>query len=165
MLPFGFLTAGDRVNNINFSAGYGLIFAERSDRDYTIMSEPTEWSTNQYRIDNENTNYSEGRPLFSIAGMFRINDKFSFVFDSFFMLSGKDRIVETLHESYNQNTEKVTYSIRNEEINGNPLVVLAPGLRFQANENSSFQFGFTGIHFEGEFMPVPVPMVQWFKRI
>ena len=165
MLPFGFLSTGNRVNNLNFSAGYGLIFAERYESHYTLINTPTDYSTNEYQSNGEQVNYSEGRPLFSIAGMFRINDKFSFVFDSFFMLGGRNRDVERIHDVYDPATEKVTYSIRKETVTGDPLLVLAPGLRFQANENSSFQFGFTGIYLEGEFVPVPIPMVQWFKRI
>ena len=165
LLPFGFLSIGDRVNNLNVTAGYGLLFAEKSEYTYTISSTPTDHSTNSYTRNDRTYNDAEGRPLFSIAGMFRINDKFSFVFDSFFMLPGKETSRQELRDSWNPETGKVTYSLVTEVKESNPLIVLAPGLRFQATENSSFQFGFTGIHFEGEFMPVPIPMVQWFKRI
>ncbi|MCK5821741.1 MAG: hypothetical protein KAH17_07640 [Bacteroidales bacterium] len=165
MLPYGFLSVGDRVNNLNVSVGYGLLFSERSEYTYIISQVPTEYSTNSIIYDNNTYNDTEGRALFSVAGMFRINDKFSFVFDSFFMLGGPETSHQERREAYNDQTNKVTYSVVTVVDKSNPLVVLSPGLRFQATENSSFQFGFTGIHFDGEFIPAPIPMVQWFKRI
>lgn len=165
LLPFGFITVGNRMNNLNFSAGYGALFTEKTENIFTIINTPTEWSTNDYRMENRTYNDSEGRPLLSIAGMFRLNNKFSVVFDSFIMLAGKEVTRDNLHETWNEKTHQVTYSIVQEVINSKPLIVLAPGLRFQATENSSFQFGFTGVHVDGEFVPVPIPMVQWFRSI
>lgn len=165
LLPFGFISAGDRVNNINLSAGYGLLFSPKGEEDYTIIQTPTEYSTNSFESRYIENNDSEGRILFSVAGMFRINDKYSFVFDSFFMLPGKDISREELMYNYNEQTMLETYSIRNVTSKSNPLVVLIPGIRFQVTPSSSLQFGFTGVHFEGEFLPIPIPMVQWFKRI
>ncbi|HBB90955.1 MAG: hypothetical protein A2X22_07080 [Bacteroidetes bacterium GWF2_49_14] len=165
LLPYGFLTLGNRMNNINVSAGYGALFMERSEMIYTIQNTPTEWSTNSYTMTDNTHNDSEGRMLMSVAGMFRINSKFSFVFDSFIMLPGKEETYKILKEDYSDISKKVTYSLATETRNNKPLIVLAPGLRFQATENSSFQFGFTGLHLDGEFVPVPIPMVQWFRRI
>lgn len=165
LLPFGFLSKGNRMNNINITAGYGVLFTEQSEQDITIYNAPTEYSTNSYDYGYRDYNDAEGRVLLSAAGMFRINDKYSFVFDSFFMLPGKDKTREELQINHNQATGLDTYAIRTETMKSNPLFVLLPGLRFQANESSSFQFGFTGVHFEGEFLPVPIPMVQLFKRI
>lgn len=165
LLPFGFISTGTPINNLNFTAGYATLFAEREEYSYTLNNEGNEYSTNGYDYNYETTTYSEGRFLFSIAGMFRINEKFSFVFDSFFMVRGKNRMRQELRDTYDNNTNKYTYYIVDEERESLPLLVLAPGLRFQANESSSFQFGFTGIHADGEFLPVPIPMVQWFKRI
>lgn len=165
LLPFGFLSGGNRVNNINVSAGYGLLFSPKGGYDYTISPTPTDWSTNSYtEVYNEN-NAAEGRILFSIAGMFRINDKYSFVFDSFYMFPGKDISSEQIEHSYNQTTMLETYSVSTVTRKADPLLVIIPGIRFQASPSSSLQFGFTGVHFEGEFLPIPIPMVQWFKRI
>jgi hypothetical protein len=161
LLPFGFLTFGDRINNINFSAGYGALFTEASE---WVLTDPTEQG---YTNGFEENTYSQGesRPLFSIAGMFKINSKFSFVFDSFLMLKGKDREVQRIDSEWNPDTGLGTFFITTETEPTQSLLVISPGLRFQANENSSFQFGFTGIRFEGEFVPVPIPMVQWFRKI
>lgn len=161
VLPFGFLTLGNKTNNINISAGYAGIFLEESVP--TIINEPTDWATNYYEYND--VSRMESRPLLSLAGMFRINSKFSFVFDSFFMLKGKDYENLYIDSRYDELNMKETFFIRKEISESEPLVVLSPGLRFQANENSSFQFGFTGIHVDGEFVPVPIPMVQWFRKI
>ncbi len=166
LLPFGFITFGDRTNNINFTAGYGALFMERNETTYTIVDTPTDWSTNTVIYHQNIYNEGEGRPLLSVAGMFRINNKFSFVFDSFIMLAtGEDETRQYLHQTWNENTGKETYSLRTETVSTFPLVVLSPGLRFQANERSSIQFGFTGLRFDGEFAPVPIPMIQWFRAI
>ncbi|MFH0760339.1 MAG: hypothetical protein V2A67_02395 [Bacteroidota bacterium] len=165
LLPFGFLTVGNRVNNLNFSAGYGALFQEKSETTYTILNVPAEGSTNSYTYETNTYSNGEGRPLLSLAGMFRINNKFSFVFDTFIMLGGKERTQTTLNQTYNETSGLITYSLVSEKVKPDPFMVLSPGLRFQATENSSFQFGFTGVHVKGEFLPVPIPMVQWFRKI
>jgi hypothetical protein len=165
LLPFGFLTVGNRMNNVNVSAGYGALFSERTRTTYTLSNTSTDWSTNSYTSKSEEYNDVEGRFLCSLAGMFRLNNKFSFVFDSFIMLPGNGRTEKVLEENYDEMTGKTTYSLVDETYGNKPFVVITPGLRFQANENNSFQFGFTGVHLEGEFVPVPIPMVQWFRKI
>lgn len=165
LLPFGFVTLGNRVNNLNFSAGYGALFQERSETIYTIVNVPAEGSTNSYTSETNTYSMGEGRPLLSLAGMFRLNNKFSFVFDTFIMLAGKERTETSLNQTYNEATGLVTWYLTSQKIKPDPFMVLSPGLRFQATENSSFQFGFTGVHVEGEFLPVPIPMVQWFRKI
>ena len=165
LLPFGFMTFGDRVNNINFTGGYGALFLEESESSYRILDIPTEWETNQVEYDHITSTTVQSRPLFSVAGMFKINSKFSFVFDSFIMLAGNDKEYQYVDQTYNDRTGKYTNFIRTETQKAYPLVVISPGLRFQANEMSSIQFGFTGVHFEGEFVPVPIPMIQWFRAI
>ncbi len=166
LLPFGFVTAGDRINNINFTGGYGALFAENYESRYTLSNIPEdEWHTNSVIYESEDQVKGEGRPLFSIAGMFRINNKFSFVFDSFIMLKGKESVYQYIDETWDDQTGKSTFMIRSETNKSYPLIVLSPGLRFQANDRSSIQFGFTGVHYDGEFVPVPIPMIQWFRAI
>ena len=86
VLPFGFITYGDRINNINFSGGYGALFFERDKP--VLINVSNEYQVNGYEF--QKVKDSEGRALISLAGMFRLNNKFSFVFDSFIMLPGKD---------------------------------------------------------------------------
>jgi|GEM_PF-2104751 len=40
------------------------------------------------------------------------------------------------------------------------LGLFIPGVRWHQSEGKAFQFGFTGISFDGELLPVPMPMVQ-----
>jgi hypothetical protein len=164
-LPFGFLTVGNKYNNLNVSAGYGLLFQETTETTFTILNVPSDYHTNSFTSVSNDINDTEGRFLWSVAGMFRLNSKFSFVFDSFFMVRGKDRERQELIETYDNIKNLGTYSIKTEVVKAEPLFVLAPGLRFQANERSSFQFGFIGLHFDGEFVQVPIPMIQWFRKI
>jgi len=165
LLPFGFLTFGNRLNNLNLSAGYGALFTEKTETVYTIQDIATEWSTNSYISETITRNDAEGRPLLSVAGMFRLNNKYSIVFDSFIMLPGKGRMTQSLITDYDQTMQIATYSIENTQKQSEAFIVISPGLRFQANEHSSFQFGFTGVHAEGEFIPAPIPMIQWFRKI
>jgi len=164
LLPFGFLTLGNPVNNINLSFGYGGLFMERTENHYTLTDESSEWQTNGFRSTSTSSNKGEGRPLISLAAMFKINNKFSFVFDSFIMTGGTDRERQRIKYSYDDQGI-VTHRIETEKIEKSALVVIAPGLRFQATHKSSFQFGFTGLRIDGEFLPVPIPMVQWFRAI
>jgi len=165
LLPFGFVTYGNRINNVNASVGYGAVFQEITRTTYTLLDAPTAYTTNSYSATERTFHNAQGRTLFSLAGMLRINAKFSFVFDSFIMLPGNGENRQTLIETYDPSAQKITYSLKDEEESTDAFVVLSPGIRFQATENSSFQFGFTGIHVGGEFVPMPIPMIQWFRKI
>jgi hypothetical protein len=81
----------------------------------------------------------EGRALFSVAGMTKLSPKISLVFDSF------------LAPTFSNNQED--------------FAILIPGLRWQIENKNAFQFGFAGLYFDGEFIPVPIPMVQWYRKI
>lgn len=81
----------------------------------------------------------EGRALMSIAAILKLSNKISFVFDSF------------ISPSLNGGLEG--------------FGILIPGLRWQIEQKNAFQFGFTGIYVDQEFVPVPLPMVQWFRKI
>lgn len=79
---------------------------------------------------------SAGSAILSVAGMTHISRNVSFVFDSWIMPN----------------------------IDNYSFVLIMPGLRFQSKNKNAFQFGFTGMVFDGETLPVPLPMVQWFKK-
>ena len=75
--------------------------------------------------------------------MRRINNSFSFVFDSFIIpgLSGETPL----------------------------FAILMPGIRIQRKEGFAFQFGLTGLYTEFgdegyQFAPFPVPMVQLYWK-
>lgn len=155
LLPFVSFTLGNRTNNLTFSTGYGSLFYQEQDYNY---------STGQ----SINTNYREGRVLLSIAGMAKISEKFSLVFDTFISPWGPEHTYTNyVDKSYLDNNgywvekyELETYKERSPN-----LALILPGIRWQLDADRAFQFGFTGLYFDGEFIPAPIPMVQWYRRL
>lgn len=77
--------------------------------------------------------------LISVAGMTKINKTVSLVFDSFIIPS-------PVAES------------------SSGLFLFIPGIRLQTESNKAFQFGFAGVYTDSELLPLPIPMVQWYRR-
>jgi hypothetical protein len=147
-LPFVALTIGGRSHNVNFSTGYGLVF----------------YSTETYNpfTDRSTTEkFREGRLLFSLAGITRISPAISLVFDSFITPPGPYQTRTEWEYSWGtDNYREVTTTERS-----SALMIFVPGIRWHTRANAAFQFGFTGAYFDGEFVPVPIPMVQWFRKL
>jgi hypothetical protein len=133
-LPFSSFTVGDRRSNITFSAGYGSV-----------------WSDGQ----------TSGRALLSLAGMTKVSNKVSIVFDSFIVpASGyKD---ETTQE-YNPTTGQYYTVTTRKQRTG--LAIFIPGIRWQLSEEKAFQFGFTSFSYDGEVSPAVIPMLQWYRKL
>jgi len=150
-LPFATLSGGDRSRNIAVSGGYGLIWQP---------------SQSYYATKNTETN---GRALASVAGMIKVSKKISLVFDSFIILPGKSKTENYQYTDYvlNPNTGNWDAQVVNgtRTINYPGLALLMPGVRWHQEEGKAFQFGFTGIYTDGEFVPVPIPMVQWYRSL
>lgn len=150
-LPFATLSGGDRSRNIAISGGYGLIWQP---------------SQSYYATKNTETN---GRALASVAGMIKVSKKISLVFDSFIILPGKSKTENYQYTDYvlNPNTGNWDAQVVNgtRTINYPGLALLMPGVRWHQEEGKAFQFGFTGIYTDGEFVPVPIPMVQWYRSL
>ena len=157
LLPFVSFTYGNRKNNINFSTGYGEIFY--ADSDY-----------NEGTGNYEDTKRHEGRLLLSIAGMAKISEKFSLVFDTFiapwgpYQTYSEYAYVDHFDEfgNYTNTTQIKTgeYTERSPS-----LALILPGIRWTIDQDRAFQFGFTGFYFDNEFIQFPIPMVQWYRRL
>jgi hypothetical protein len=80
----------------------------------------------------------EGRALISLGAMTQIAKKVTFVFDSV--------IVPSTSES-------------------SGFAMLMPGFRWQSGPDRAFQFGFGAISVDNELIPVPIPLVQWFRTL
>lgn len=120
ILPYGALTFGDKRHNINFSAGYGKIWA---------------------RPDSRDVEKSNQTAMFSIGAIATLNDRVSFVFDSFFFKS-KNQFLDN-------------------GLNG----FVTPGIRFASRRTeSAFQFGFMNLVANGEVLPIPIPNVRYFRK-
>jgi hypothetical protein len=144
VLPFASITLGNRRNNLNFSTGYGWIFYEDSEYN-EITGTVREFGAR------------EGRFLVSVAGIAKINPKFSLVFDSFISPLGPYRDVQ----EWNPYTNK--YETKNKR--SPSFALLLPGLRWQIEANKAFQFGFTGFYYDDGFIPFPIPMVQFYRKL
>ena len=90
----------------------------------------------------------EGRAITSIAGMIKISPKFSLVFDSFILLPGQ--------------TETITNTYQDEKPG---MAIFIPGIRWHQAEGKAIQFGFTGVYANGNLLPIPIPMVQWYRSL
>ncbi|MFN5912230.1 MAG: hypothetical protein ACK45H_12900 [Bacteroidota bacterium] len=136
-LPFATVSFGDRRRNLALSGGYGAV-----------------WFGSQ----------SEGSALSSVAGMIKVSAKFSLVFDSFIIMPGGERQV-TIDNSYfdsNGNyVEVISTKTEKRPITG----IFIPGLRWHQGEGKAFQFGFTGIYTNRRMVPIPIPMVQWYRSL
>jgi len=79
-----------------------------------------------------------GRAAMSAAGMTKVSPKISLVFDSFILPP---------------------------TINRSSFALIIPGIRWHQSEGKAIQFGFAGFIAEGEAFPLPIPMVQWFRKL
>lgn len=153
-LPFGAISYGDRIKNFTFSAGYGGVWYKQE--------------TNTYYNGNYNSSENrviEGNFLISVAGMVKMGRTLSLVFDSFIMPRGGtyESIEFYGHYDYESgNYYEYTQTVTNKR---QSIAVFIPGLRFQTRPEAAFQIGFAGIRADGETMALPIPMVQWFRKI
>ena len=99
-----------------------------------------------------NKSDTRGQALGGMAGMVKVSPKLSLVLDSFFGLGvqGEQR-----------------YDILGAPIARNRTVAgfVIPGLRWHQSEKRALQFGFTGVVWNGEFKPFPIPMIQYFTAL
>jgi len=90
--------------------------------------------------NNGNVN---GRPLLSIAGMTKVGKRVTLVLDSFFLLASSSSTY-----SNNQNS---TFGF------------ILPGVRIHSKDTKAFQLGFASFYTGERFIPIPFPVVQWFR--
>ena len=93
-----------------------------------------------------------GQMLGGVAGMVKVSPKLSLVLDSFFGLGVQG---EQRFDNYGLPLK------RDRTIAG----FVIPGLRWHQSEKRAFQFGFTGLVANGEFLPFPIPMIQYFTAL
>jgi hypothetical protein len=149
-LPYGVVTYGDRLKNINLSFGYGGV------------SWKNEYTENGRTISSRE---SEGNFLISVAGMFKLSKNVSLVFDSFIVPRTGTYQTTEYYSNYNNFTGEWNDGYREVTKNRYTFALIMPGLRFQTRPNRAFQFGFAGMRVEGETVPLPIPMVQWFMML
>jgi len=150
-VPFAAMTFGDRKANITFSGGYGAV-------TYPHDSYDASGNYTQEKV-------GEQRVLVSIAFMFKVGRKVSFVFDSILVPPGADYETTMPVWNYDPNTGNTTVTTRpvTEERPG--LSLMVPSLRWQLDNKRAFQFGFTRLAKGGEAVPFPIPVIQLYRKI
>lgn len=150
-LPFATLSKGNRSKNIAFSGGYGAVW------------QPI------FHFNLDGTMYKStdlsGRALMSIAGMVKISSKLSLVFDSFIVFNGKSVTEQYMGQVWNNQTQTYENKLITTVIRKPGVGLFIPGIRWHQDESRAIQFGFTGIVSDGSIVPIPVPMVQWYRRL
>jgi hypothetical protein len=137
-LPFAALTFGNKSVNINFSGGYGYV---------------------------SNKGEGAGRGLCSVAAMFKVTKKVSFVFDTFILLNGQSTFENQTLSRVNSTTGKYETYVESVERKKPGFALVIPGIRFQTDKNKAFQLGFAGINSQSSWSKMPIPMLQWFRSL
>jgi len=155
-VPFATTSFGDRQANIAMSGGYGWVALEGD---------------------------SQGRFITSVAGMVKVNDRFSLVFDSFILLPSSYKQQSFNILDYSSGTTPSYYQMSYSYSDKPMMGIIIPGVRLHTGHRKAFQFGFAGVftgpnyknviyspdapeyrsNYETEFLFAPVPMVQWFR--
>jgi hypothetical protein len=151
-LPYGVLSYGDRVKNINLSFGYGGLTYKVD--EYDIITDRS-----------SSRRESEGNFLFSIAGMAKVGRTLSLVFDSFIVPRSGTYVVSEYYSDWDEVTGEYIEGYRDVTKKRYSIALFIPGVRIQTNQRGAFQFGFAGIRAEGQTIGVPFPMVQWFRKL
>lgn len=137
-LPFATVSFGDRTKNIAFSGGYGSIWANGD---------------------------ASGRAIVSVAGMVKISPRLSLVFDSFIMPRGPEKTRTYQSSEYNPQTGNYDPVTITQTYRSDAFAMLIPGLRWHQDDGKAFQFGFAGLFLDNDLVPIPIPMVQWYRSI
>lgn len=121
-IVFGNLTLGDEESNLNIGGGYGFVHSGVSIYDPTIPGSVYQGIQ------------GEGAAMFSIAGMKRISEQATIVFDSMGLL-----------------------------YDGEIFFGLNPAIRYMPKQSHIWQFGIGMGGTSGDFFPIPVPMISFTK--
>lgn len=154
-------TLGDRLNNITLSGGYAYI--QTGIKNLAAKKEGIYYNTEPEPIGYPKVNSG---PLFSVAAIFKVGAKASFIFDSMCILYKKEESKEDYKDlgmdvfgNYNY-----TYTVTNSTVQKTALIIM-PGMRFQTTDDKAFQFALAGVSiFGGNNVNFPFPMVSWFKK-
>jgi hypothetical protein len=97
--------------------------------------------------------------------MFKVGRKVSFVFDSIIVPTGSE--YETTQVTHDYDPVSGNYVARTRQVKEQrpSFSLLIPGLRWQLDSKRAFQFGFARIASDGEAVPVPIPMIQLYRKL
>lgn len=155
------ITLGNRKNNFTFSGGYAYL------QTGIMNSEPAPgvYTEDEYFEAQEQTSrllkMSHG-PVFSVAGIFKIGAKTSFVFDSMVGYFNYEKV--SSDEEYTSDQEMI-YTVTRKENAYSTALFLMPGVRFQNSDRKAFQICIAGVSMFGDSNgSFPIPMCSWFYK-
>ncbi len=152
------LTKGDRKNNITVSGGYAYLQSGNSQpNEGMYIGDQYEESSNQAQMQTIHG------PIFSLAGIFKIGARSSFVFDSMIGSFTYEKYSENM--DYDQRFGDVVYVINRKPNSQTTVLFVMPGVRFQKTDNKAFQISIAGVSMYGDAdVSFPIPMCTWFYR-
>jgi hypothetical protein len=144
-------TVGDRQSNATLSAGYGYLQTGEE-----IAQEGVYDYSNNIYPEYETMKPAHG-PIVSLAGIFKVGHRSSFVFDSMFGRFSH----QSANFNYTANRQVVVH-----EDDVTFALFMMPGLRFQKEDRKAFQISLAGVSVFGpSSVTFPVPMASWFFQL
>lgn len=137
-IPFATIGYGNRKSNFALSAGYGAFW-----------------------IDGDQINHA----MTSVGTLIKLNKKFSLVIDGIFVLPAKSTFHNGIMQEWDEATQTYVDRPYQWEEKHPGMSLILPGLRWQTSTDRALQFGFSGVHIDGSFLEVPIPMVQWYRKL
>jgi len=154
------ITFGSRKKNLTFSGGYAYL--------QTGNTEPAEgvYNENQYDAaadkNPQPVNTSHG-PIFSVAGIFKIGAKSSFVFDSMIGYFSFENV--STETEFDETSSNYISTVTRDKNAHTTALFLMPGVRFQNTDRKAFQICVAGVSSFGDIKgSFPVPMISWFYK-
>lgn len=155
------VTFGDRKNNLTFSGGYAYLQTgmETDEPDAGVYNE------DQYRAITENRSellkMNQG-PIFSVAALFKIGGRASFIFDSMVGYFNYEQV--DADSEYNSQLGYQVYTVTRKNAYSTALFIM-PGVRFQSTDRKAFQICVAGVSTFGDTQAsFPIPMISWFYK-
>ena len=150
------VTFGDRQNNITLSGGYAYLQIGSTEEAEGVYGYP------DYQEPTYDLLKTIHGPIFSVATIFKIGGKASFVFDSmigYFTFEKTD-----YQEVYVPSYEDYAYRITRYDAYATALFLM-PGVRFQNSDRRALQICVAGVSTFGDSNEsFPIPMVSWFYK-
>ena len=144
------VTFGDRRNNITLSGGYAFLQLGN-----TALAEGTYYYDVYTEQPYELLKMIHG-PIFSVATIFKIGAKASFVFDSMIGYFSFEENRENYADNYFTITRYNAHTT---------ALFLMPGVRFQNTDKRALQICVAGVSTLGDIEEsFPIPMVSWFYK-
>ncbi len=149
------VTLGDRQRNITLSGGYAY-----------LQLGNTEMAPGVYGLYHQEPPYELLKtihgPIFSVASIFRIGAKASFVFDSmigYFSFEKTD-----IEDNYIPSLDDYSYTVIRYDAYATALFLM-PGIRFQNTDRRALQICVAGVSTFGDLNEsFPIPMISWFYK-